>query len=62
MNESGPTTALYLEIPRGDAEACCSGAGMKSQVPDGEDEFRIADGEGARKMYCVGASKGVTPG
>ena len=50
MNESGPTTALYLEIPRGDAEACCSGAGMKSQVPDGEDEFRIADGEGARKM------------
>jgi hypothetical protein len=50
---------LLVGSPRSDAELGGAGAGMKSLVPDGDDQIGVGDGEGAREVHGVGASERV---
>lgn len=56
------TPVLRCEFERRHPEACRGGPSVKALIPDGEDEFGIADGDRAGKMHGVGAAKCVRSG
>jgi hypothetical protein len=53
---------LGVEFVRGDAQVGCPTTGVKSLVPDGEDEFGVADGHGAGEVHGIGRSESVQLG
>jgi hypothetical protein len=50
---------LRVEFAGCDTQASCLGAGVKSPVPDGEDQLGIADSQGACEMDSVGPARRV---
>ena len=47
---------------RGDPESGCPCPGVQAAVPDGDDEVRVADGQGTGEVGGVRTSERVLPG
>jgi hypothetical protein len=53
---------LLVDSPWCDAEPGRTGSGVKTLVPDRDDQIGVPDGESAREMHGIGTPEGVTLG
>jgi hypothetical protein len=53
---------VSVELGGGDAESCCGRSGVQAAAPDGNDEVRVCDGQGAGEVDRVGAAQGMASG
>ena len=54
--------ALGFKLERSDAQVRCQTTGVKSLVPDREDEFGVSHSHGAGEVYGICPSKSVHSG